>query len=409
MFRRISILLFTISILISLNQSFAQITTQAQWDSIYNEIYPTSEPLLDVGNNEESVYSWQAHYWIRAYVSMAQTFSDSLYLDKAVKLIDHIFNQTDEARYNRSELDLANEPYFSAPLPYLQNRNLPAPGWRNGSFGDGWRIQTLDDGQITHAIMRFVELVLSNEKFSVYQHKAWDYVEKVVKIVDSHNSLFVFNRFQDVPGTYFYPRQDGAGLWSGDVPINHAATMGVTLLLLDKVKGGGTEYRKMAEAILAYFKLNIGLQKNNSYIWKYNFRNENSPVEDFNHGHLDISFLVLACQLGLDISKDEMAHLANTLTQNILRNDGSLNWFIDGNTEQNQDSFWPIGFDWIDLTEFSPQIFEIAKTYYSKNYPTPTWARPFLGWAEILRWQKKMNYTIDEQAPEPPQNVNLEY
>jgi hypothetical protein len=398
-------------ILMILNShSYAQINSKADWDAVYKARYGDSVPLLDIYNGDEKgQFSWHAHYWIRAFTSLAYTYRDTSYIKKAISLIDHILLYTDDDRYARGELDLENEPYVSAPLYFLKNRSEAAPGWRNGEFGDGWRIQTLNDGQITNAIMRFADLVLSDMKFSAYHSKAKEYVIEAEKIVNSHDSLFEFNRFPDVPGTYYYPKSDGSGLWTGGVPFNHNATMAVTLLLLDKVLGGTQEYRKKAEAILDYFKSYAEIKENNSYCWNYNFRQANPIVEDFNHAHFDVSFFILAYRRGLELTEEDMLRFANTLTENIHQENGQLTWFIDGTNDRSQDSYWPIGFDWIDLAEFNPSIFEIAKDFYANNYSNPTWSRPFLGWAEILRWSRMMNNNADNQPPKPPENIRVKH
>jgi len=374
--------------LIANSPAKAQITSKAQWDSAFQKRYPDGDPLLEITNgDEDGKFSWHAHYWIRAYVSMAATFNDTVYLDKAVKLIDHILYYRDDARDARGEIDIRATPYLSAPLYYLHHRNEAAPGWRNREHRHSWRIHVLFDGQITHAIMRFVDLVLSRADFSAYHPKARAYLSKVEETVNAHNSLFVFDRFPDVPGSYYYPNPDGSGLYRGTVPFNHNATMGVTLLLLDKVKGGVPQYRQKARAILDFFKHYAITTPDSAYFWEYNFRAKNPVAEDFNHAHIDLSFFVTAYYCGLNFSETDMLRFANTLTKKIYR-DGELSWFIDGTNDPSKNSYWPIGFDWLDLAEFDPAIFVIAEAYYQKNYPSPNWARPFLGWAELLRWNR---------------------
>jgi hypothetical protein len=315
-------------------------------------------------------------------------------MDKAVRLIDFIFQHTDRARIARGELSILKEPYYSAPLYYLNHREQAAPGWRILAFGTQWRIQTLDDGQITSAILRFVDLVWSDIRFSAYRLKSQQYIAKVENIVNTHNDLFAYNRFENIPGSYYYPNVNGQDLYSGAIPFNQSATMGVSLLLLDKVKGGVTEYRRKAAAILAYFKRHLRLKTNNSYDWDYNPQHPTSGDtqtgnEDVNHAHIDLGFLILAYQMGLDLNAEDMRRFANTLTKNIYLGDGELAWSVDGAEMDSEKNYWPVGFDWIDLSEFDPRVLDIAKEVYRKHYSKPTWSRPFLGWAEILRWSSK--------------------
>lgn len=393
------------------SSAFCDIKNQIEWDAAFNGIYKDTDPMLNLTKaNENGEFSWQAHYWIRAYVSMAQIYDDTKYLDKAIKLIDFILYYRDDERYTRGEIDIIKEPYFSAPQYYLNHRNQAAPGWRiwDSSY-NGWRLQTLDSGQITHAIMRFVDLVYGNKKFLAYQSKADEYIQKVEETVHVHDSSFVFGRYDGIPGSYYYPNIDGTGLYSSAVPFNHSATMGVTLLLLDKVKGGVKEYRQKAEAILDYFKEHVRLIENDAYDWDYSLTNPNSADEDFNHAHVDLSFIILAYHQGLELTDEDMRRFANTLTENIYQENGKLTWFIEGTNDISQDSYWPVGFDWIDLTEFNPFVLTIAKEFYSNNYSNPTWARPFLGWAEILRWSRIMDNNADHQPPNPPKNISVRH
>ncbi len=380
-------------IALTMNASAAE--NRSEWDTVFQATFKDADPMLGITDgNDGGKLAWQAHYWIRAYVSMAQTYGDSFYVEKAVKLIDFIFDHTDPARIARGELNLSKQPYFSAPLYFLNHREQAAPGWRILAFGTEWRIQTLDDGQITNAIMRFVDLVFSDIRFSAYRVKAQQYLEKVENIVNTHNDLFAYDRFENMPGSYYYPNVNGTGLYSGAIPFNQSATMAVSLLLLDKVKGGSFEHRRKAAAILEYFKKHLRLKANNAYDWDYNPQRPTSGDtktgdEDFNHAHIDVGFIVLAYQQGLDLDVEDMHRFANTLTKNVYRGDGELAWSIDGAEIGSGKNYWPVGFDWIDLSEFDPQVLDIAKEVYRKHYAKPTWARPFLGWAEILRWHSK--------------------
>jgi hypothetical protein len=376
------------------------IGSKKDWDSAFQSRYGTSTPLTGISISRSTdladLFSWDAHYWIRAYVSMAQTYGDPSYLDHAVKLIDFMFYNTDRNRQGRGQINVASEPYRSAPLYFLTRPGTPAPGWRR--WAGEWRIQTLDDGQITQAIMRFVDLVYSDPRFPGYKTKAQQYLAACEEIVKNHDSLYVYNRSAGITGSYYYPRPDGTGLYSGAVPYNHSATMGTTLLLLDKVKGGVPEYRRKAEAILDYLKNSWRLQ-NNRYVWDYHPQQPSvGGVEDFNHAHIDLSFVVLAYKRGLNLTRDDMRRFANTLNQMYLGN-GEITWKVDGTQTNTAKNYWPIGFDWIDLAEFDPAVLNIAKTVYAKHYPNPTWSRPFLGWAEILRWSAPAPATTQISAP----------
>jgi hypothetical protein len=385
---------------LSATDAFA-LETQSDWDTWFANYYSDQDPMLDITDaNKTGILSWRAHYWVRAYVTMAKTFKDSKYLDKAVTLIDFLLDNRDKIRDTGGEIDIESEPYLSAPLYFLNNKDVAAPGWRIW-VSTHWRIQTLDDGQITHAIMRFVDFVYNNPEFPSYQAKAAQYLAAVEEIVPTHDTVYVFDRFDGIPGSYYYPNPDGTGLFTGAVPYNHSATMGVTLLLLDKIKGGVPEYRQKAEALLGFLKNHLRLQANDSYVWDYNPQSSAGGAEDFNHGHIDLSFVVLAYKRGLDLTEQDMKRFANTITKNLYQGNGELAYTVDGVEPNTSKNYYPIAFDWIDLAEFDTSIVDIAKEVYNKNYPNPSWSRPFLGWAEILWWSKLL------KKPEPPQNLQV--
>lgn len=374
------ILLFVLSYLFP-STGLSQVNNKAQWDAAFDEMYGDAEPMLDITNaNEDGGLAWEASYWLRAYISMAQTFGDSKYLDRAVRLIEFLLANRDDARLARGELNLQKQPYHTAPLPYLNNRQQAAPGWRHwDSHYKGWRVLLIDDAMITGAIMRFVALVYERDSFTGYRPKADDYIAKVEETVRAHDDSFVFNRFENIPGNYYYPAPDGSGLHTGAVEFNMSAAMGTTLLLLDKVRGGVEGNQRKALAILDYFK---------------------------HHAHIDLGFFVLAHRRGLAFSKADMQRFAATLTKNVYRGNGELSWSVDGKETNVEKNYWPAGFDWIDLAAFDAKVLAIAREVYTKHYPTPTWARSFLGWAEILRWTKILAEN-DFTSPLPPENLRL--
>jgi hypothetical protein len=386
------------------------IDTKQEWDAAFNAFYAQQDPLLDLKEaNDNGLFAWQGHYWIRAYVSMAATFGDTAYLDKAKKLIDFMLANRDDQRAARGEIDLIAQPYFTAPLPYLRNRPQPAPGWRTWDESyQGWRDLLVDDAQIVHAIMRYVDLVATDERFAAYWPSAINYIEKVDETVKAYDSSFQFDAFPDIPGSYYYENPDGNGLYSGAVEFNMDASMGCALLLLDKIKGGVPEYRRKAAAILAYWKAHLRQLSDGTLDWDYDLQNGQvkttiTSSQDVSHAHLDLSFLIMSYYSGLDLSDEVLRKCADTFIKTIYLGDGKIALSIDGK-DRSEENYYPAGYDWVDLAEFEPQVLTIAKEVYQKNYPTPTWARPFLGWAEILRWTKCMK----GQPPLPPEAVHLE-
>ena len=359
------------------------IETQSQWDKAFRSACPDRDPgLEDPGNFPGEAFAWQGHYWIRAYVAMADAYGDKKYLDKAVVLIDHMLNHRDDARSSRGELDVRAAPYGTAPLHYLNHRGEAAPGWRKYWNGE-IRVDVVTDGMITQAIMRFVDLVIHSPRFPGYRAKAGTYLSRVEETVAAWDDSFAYGR-DNVPGSWWYPTKRGTGLSGTEVPFNQSAAMASTLLLLDKAKGGVPEYRKKAGAVLDFWRMKRrSVSGDTCYEWNYYLLHKEYGVEDTTHSHIDMSFFNIAFQRGL-MTDEEMNRLANTFTGKIYKGDGNVAGYVDGSG--SGDGF-NAGFDWIDLARVNPGILDIAREVYTRHYLKPTWARPFLGWAEILRWK----------------------
>lgn len=371
--------------------------SQEEWDTAFSRKFVSQDPMLgDPGASPGEEYAWQGSYWVRAYVSMANAFNDTKYLDKAVKLIDVMFYYRDDARQARGAINMNTDYYqVNAPLYYLKNPQIAAPSWRR-IWSDQRRIEVLLDGMITQSIMRFVDSVLSNPKFAAYQAKANSYVVKVKETVDIWDDSFAYDRY-GAPGSYWYPRADGSGLTSTDVPFNHSATMGTTLLLLDKFYGGNTEYGKKALAVLNYWKQSRREVSENAYDWNYYF--SRTGGEDVGHGHIDIGFIFMAHRFGL-VTDNEMQLIANTLKFKVYLGSGVVANYLDGTSEGP--GYW-LGFDWIDLSKFDSRALEIAEEVYNTKYVYDRQARVFLGWADILRWKNQPNNAIS-----PPKNLTIQ-
>jgi hypothetical protein len=317
---------------------------------------------------------------------MAQTYGDTKYLADAVTLIDRMLYFRDDARHSRSELDMRSFPYLSAPPSFLSRRGRPAPGWRRKWQGDS-RVEVVTDGMITQAIMRFVALVHDDPRFSAYRGKAAEYTARVEETVSMWDETFAYDRF-GVPGSYWFPQTDGTpGLSSTEVPFNQSAVMAATLLLLDRVKGGVAEYRRKAAAVLDFWRRKRREERVEGYTvynWNYYLRTREYGVEDLSHSHMDLSFFIAANRSGI-LSVGEMRLLANTLTRRIHRGGSRVAGYVDGTGFGDG---YNVALDWIDLAQVDPQALSLATGVFRPNYAIPTWSRPLLGWAEILRWSR---------------------
>ncbi len=383
--------------LIALPQALqAAVASQADWDS--HLAAKCADPhdvecLLGFSagyDDSQTRLAWHGHYWLRAFTAMAAAYQDSKYLDYAATMIDYMLAQRDDNRAQRGELDVVQEPYTKAPPFYLNNRNLAAPCWRdaqrsNSAF-DRADCKTVTDGQITSGIMRFVALVNSDPAFSGYQARAEGYLAEVVTTLDIWTETYSFDLNADIPGSYYWPREDGSGLYTtGSVPYNQSATLLTSALLVDAVQGG-SGYSAMVQGLIDFWKLNLYPQANGSCLWDYSLQKpELQGVEDVNHGHLDVGFLQAAFDQGFALDTADLDCIAAAFTQNVYIGSGNLHDQIDGTTEGTSSDPHPVAaIDWIGYQAYDPAILDIALEVYETNFPVPTWSKPFQGWAEIL-------------------------
>lgn len=376
---------------------YAQIEQPEDWESQYKARYAKAEPFLDTTNgNDDRKFAWDAQYWLRAYVSMADVTGDTVYLDRAVRLIDHMMKYRDDARVARGEIDLHTQPYTRAPNFYINNPTVPMKAWRRWA-GDKykWRGLMLDNGMITSSIMRFVDFVYNKPPYAAYQARAEEYIARVEETVAEFENDFLFKREPYIPGSWYYPRENGKGHYSGAVELNHSCTMSVTLLLLHKVKGGIPAHIKKAKAVWMYFKSDLKKVENDAYSWQYHpqkpgIKMTSSGAEDLQHAHIDLGFAIMAYKMNIGASLEDMQRFTRSFTRNIYKGEGQVSWGVDGVDPMKKNEYYAAAYDWIDLTEFDPQVLDIAREVYEKKNPKVNWGKPALGWAEILRWSQNL-------------------
>lgn len=395
---------FYSSLVLFHNPASADITGQQAWDRVLPQykLDALTEGLNDSVQGPAAFYAedyaWQASYWVRALVTMADVYNDGKYLNKASSIIDSMLANRDDERVGRGELSANGNTYTKAPLSTLKGLTAVPPCWRrireDSNRGNITACDVLIDGQIVQSILRFADRVKRQPEFSDYQSKADAYVRKAKETIDAWNDSFAYDYYNDgkIPGSYYWLNKNRLDRLDGPIPFNQNAVMAAALLLLDDYLGGGTEYHNMAAAIAAYWKQHR-FPSNGVSVWNYDPNNPGLDIEDVNHGHMDLAFLVLAYKHGI-LSADDMSSVAVLFTDRIYQNDKRIatqingNDIVDINPGGAENFAVDTGYDWLDLCEFDPSVFDKVEQIYKVNYPTPTWSRPFLGWANILRWRK---------------------
>lgn len=333
-------------------------------------------------DDQQSPFAWIVHYWLRAWIKLADMTGDEKYLLTGISYIDYMLEHTDEKRVARGEI---SENYLREPLG-LQGKGVGGPFWKR------WEeVNVLNTGMITHGIMRFCDGIFENrERWPAYVLIAEKYVEEVKRAVNAFDADW---KNKGESGTYYY--RDSAGfntLGNTSVSFNQAATMCATQLYLDKWEKDVSRREKARRLCRFWADKYAHMQDDGTLHWAYRI-NSDDPIdgkEDAGHATVDLDFLFLAYELGISEITDKHVHaIARTFKQNIWRPDGSLNEFVDGSTSSNYDEHFNAGFGWFELSKYDDEILPMVLKTYHKFYHHMTkaqdiWARPMLGWVNLL-------------------------
>ena len=344
-----------------------KIATQAAWDAQWADKYGTTVPNL---SGDGQTFAWQGYYDVRAYVSMAETFGDTKYLDRAVTTINYWFDHTDGGPAGQ--------------------------GWAH-SYGQSQAM--LDTGVIAQAITTFAYEVWKDSRFTAYRSTASSYIAKLEPMLHAYDDQWVSDApYPGAPGDWVYASCGSGGSLCSSASLvmyNQSATMAKSLLLISRIyqmKGltPNPAYLAKAAAVAAYFKTFV-TTNGSAYSWSYGgARTAGNGPEDISHGDLDLSLVNWAEHFGLGgLTSADMKQLVGT--ENAVFNGGSgpdnVAFYVNGTGAANSYYIPAVGWSWIDVTDFdtSGNLFNKTVTLFNAYPMTSNPAGYFLGWAEILR------------------------
>ncbi len=343
------------------------IATQAAWDAQWTAKYGTAVPNL---SGDGQTFAWQGFYDVRAYVSMAETYGDTKYLDRAVTTINYWFDHTDGGPKGQ--------------------------GW---AYSYGQSQSMLDTGVIAQAIATFGYEVWKDSRFTAYRPTASSYIAKLEPMLHAYDAQWVSNApYAGAPGDWVYDScGSGSSLCSSAslVMYNQSATLAKSLLLISRIyqmKGltPDPEYLTKAAAVAAYFKSFV-TTNGSAYAWSYGgARVAGNGPEDISHGDLDLSLINWAEHFGLGgLASADMKQLVGT--ENAIFDSGSgtenVAFYVDGTGAASSYYMPAVGWSWIDVTDFDTTgaLFNKTVTLFNSYPMTSNPSGYFLGWAEILR------------------------
>ncbi|MFQ5625222.1 MAG: hypothetical protein ACE5FM_01035 [Methyloligellaceae bacterium] len=376
-----------------LDLSHAAFRTPADWDRIYAKFWgslgPQTKTQIDtvihniagVYDDRDAEFAWIVHYWIRAWIVMADLTGQSKYMDMCVSFIDYMLDHTDERRIERGEI---TERYVREPL-YLKGTGRGGPIWKRGGNGS-----VLNTGQVVRSILYFVDAVFENPgRWSAYRTEAERYLAAAILAADAFDNDW--QKFEN-KGSYHYRSSAGTGdLGTARTAFNQSATMVTAHLLINKWRPDAAradKVRRLAQYWIDDFAIP---QSGGTLKWRYILNPNIKDVEDAGHAAIDLDFLIPAYLSGVtNLTRSHMTALAQTFLKRLYTGASGSNRFVDGTTESGFSEHYNAGFGWFELGRFAPEIVSVTLRIYNANYPPDApggvlWARPMLGWANLLR------------------------
>ncbi len=368
------------------------ICSPVDWDEVFinrwgmlgrqsrDQINYTIHAKNGVYDDSDGVFAWIVHYWLRAWAKMADLTGEEKYLHAGMSFIDYMFKHTDEARIRRGEIV---ENYLRDPAS-LQGKGRGGPFWKRWEEAN-----VLNTGQIAHGILRFVDTVFENrDRWPAYALIAEGYFEQTKRAVDAFDPDW--RNFGNA-GSYFYRDSEGSNvLGPTQTAFNQSATMCSAHLLLDKWENNASRRDKATRLVRSWLNDFAEFHDNGTVTWPYILVEHLRQIEDTDHATVDLDFLTLSHGREINgLKKEHLLALAKTFKKNIWRTDGTLNRNIDGSTTAGFDQHYCGGYGWFELSRYDPEVLEMVRKTYEKHYRANSdggvlWARPMLGWANIL-------------------------
>lgn len=348
--------------------------TKAQINNVVHAIGGTYD-------DRDGVFAWIVHYWIRAWIAMADLTGQTKYMDMCVSFIDYIIDHTDERRMERGEI---KERYVREPL-FLKGTGKGGPIWNRR-----WNGSVLNTGQVIRGILYFVNTVFDDPvRWGAYLPAAKSYFAAAILAADAFDNDW--QKFGD-KGSYHYRDSSGSGnLGIARTAFNQSATMVTAQLLINKWRPDAArvdKVRRLAQYWIDDFAIPMS---DGTLQWRYILNPNNKDLEDAGHAGIDLDFLISAYLSGVTkLTPSHMTALAQTFRKRLFNGGTGLNQYVDGTMGSGYSDHYNAGFGWFELGQFAPEIVSVTLRIYNENYPPDApggilWARPMLGWANLLR------------------------
>jgi hypothetical protein len=248
-------------------------------------------------SSNSATLAWNESYVLSSYVAMYHATGSTAYLDSFVTQANRV-------------LANASDVFATGFLGWATTRYST-----DGSLAE----YLVHDGMIATPMARFAYDVQTTPSLRAnYGAAANRYVNFIqTNILPKWEPYY--QMIDDTSGTYVIPMDNSTVIPGNSVPYNWDAAIGSVFLWLYAADGNPV-YEARAAQLATTFKNN--LQFNGSaYVWDYadpllpNDSTVDQSVEDASHANQEVSFAILAYQMGIVFTSADMQYFTNTLTQ----------------------------------------------------------------------------------------------
>lgn len=169
-------------------------------------------------------------------------------------------------------------------------------------------------------------------------------------------------------------------------------TMGIALIYLDKwLNDGDSSYGQKVQEIHQFFTKHWWHNDDGTCTWNYAFDTQGRhKLEDINHAHLDVGFMITAYNEGFIQDDKEVRCIAKTMAEKVFFFPGVISWDVAGGGVSPIWDQVATGYDWDEYVVYDNRIHSLNK-HILRHWGHLDWYRPYLAWANVLYWNENFS------------------
>lgn len=277
-------------------------------------------------DNKSSSLTWGASYEMMAYLSRFRSTQDFNTLLEFIRYAQEVLNKTDRSLNFGSGADVWSQTNYTGGIPYPT---------------------VAGDGMISYPIADFATIVLAQSeefqkrlidiegvKLSLKQI-AVNYLDHAIRVIAFHDKEWNgFGGYIALPETAEYFKDpDGRSISTYmELPFNMTMALGRTMLKVYSFNKDQKLKIKLS-GMIARWKEFRTYSSNGNVSWPYMTEMPTVP-EDVTHGAIDVDFLRLAYEHGIDgIGSSDLRELGHSFRYTMSYSSGLVTYHVNGTTK----------------------------------------------------------------------------